>query len=219
MADPIDVGWCLSVTFRGRLCGQTTMTTFNYAVAEIEAGPVPSNVLAITDFNTAIVVAGNLKPDYMDAMPQNYELVAIDYQWIVPLRYRKQTILFGDFGTNEVDAETANLAGVFTLHGERAGRRFIANKHLPGLAGADVANGILGGPQLARLTAVKTQALANVVGGGVTWVPVIYGRYIAPYTKCGVAKPGQPQLLTTVTGGDVWDTVRVMRRRTVGVGI
>lgn len=217
---PVAVGWVVAVTFRGTMNNQIVMTTFHYMITEIAAGPIPSNVVSITDINTALTAPGNMQDDYAQAMPSNWSQTAMEYQWIAPIRFRK--IAFGNgfpVGGNINDAHTSNLAVVISLSGERSGRRFVANKHLPGIADGDFTGGIIGNPTLGDMTAVAAQSLANLVTPELTLVPIIYGRFIAPFVKCGVNKPGQAELKTPVAGAAVKDTVRVMRRRTVGVGI
>lgn len=220
MPDPIAVGWVLAATVRGAMNGQTTLTTWNYLVTEIAAGGVPSNILAITNFNTEWQQPGDMQDDYTNAMPANWVMDAMEFQWIAPSRYRKITFPNGNpGGGNPGDAHTSNLAVVITLNGEKATRRSISNKHLPGIAQDDYLDGILGNPTLASMTVLAAQTQADIVADNVTYKPIIYGRFIAPFVKCGVNKPGQPELKTLVTGATVRNTVRVMRRRTVGVGI
>lgn len=219
MADPIAVGWVLSATFRGELFNQLVMTTFNYEVTEVPGGGAPSNILAITQFNTAFLAPGDMIDDYTNAMPVEYNLVAMDYQWIAPLRYRKVSKFDAAGPGNGGTTTTPNLAACITLAGDRATRRTVSTKHLPGLGGADIDDGILNGGAIARYGVVATQAQAAVVAAGTTYKPIIYGRFIAPFTKCGKDYPGQPELTTLIEFGFPQVTARVMRRRTVGVGV
>lgn len=218
MADPIDVGWVLQCNFRGDLFGQMCITTFNYMVDALPGGGAPSNVLALTQFDTAIEVAGNLVPDYMDCMPVNYNLLAVDLQWISPLRYRKVSFTNAAGPGNGSVTTTPNLAAVITLVGERATRRSIANKHLPGLGGGDITDGFIDVAVRPMYLPILAQAQADVVAAGTTYKPIIYGRFIAPFMKCGVLQPGQAELKTPIVNGFLNATARVMRRRTVGVG-
>lgn len=205
----LPVNAIIEATFQGRLFNQTILNIFHYRVA-LES-TIVDPIAEVTDFLGSFNDPGptGFRKLFMDCMPNNYTLVAARAQAIRPIRYR--AVLNTPAGVvGERDAtETANLAAVLTSQSNRSGRREIGGKHFPTGSATDIDAGVLTNDLKAVLTIFRNKWLTQIVtvGGGGVYQPVI----LHPGTVA-------PQF-SDITAVAIQDTVRVMRRRTVGLGI
>lgn len=195
------------VTFVGTLCQQRIMSTFLYKVTS--AAVETAQDVVFTAFDAELGKAGNLRPAYLAACPSNYTLNEIWYQQVAPIRFRRYTTLHGRPGLFSAVGQAANMSASVTRCGELSGRKYVGGVRIPiGTTADAVANGLLTAPQLAALQQVVNTIKLNVLPA-------------AP------AYTFQPQAGVNANPMDsvpVWDafyqlTSRVMRRRTVGLGI
>lgn len=202
----VSAGDVYEVTFRGSLDGQLILNTFHYGCSVVGGIPTPTTFAAAMD--ASISAAGGLASKFLACCPAAYVLNFIDYQDVAPVRYVKNTIAHGTGGTSGQDASTANLAGTVTRRGDLARRSNIGSLHVPY---PNLDPGASGGLTSAALnTALNALALSMtltlVLGGGVgTITPVLWKRPLATS-------------VVPITQAFAQRTLRVMRRRTVGVG-
>lgn len=200
------VGDRILVTFVGRLLQQRTMNTFLYRVASVPPG-TDIGVLAgfiYTELNTT----GGLASRYLDCVPVNLSLEQIWIQTIAPTRYTKSIFTVGDVGSGG-QADTANVQQSITRKGELAGRFSIGGIRVPCATTVDtITDGKLTTSALAALNALagEMKETLSVASGTATLVPQV-GTPPAPVNSI--------DLVDTIAE----NTVRVIRRRTVGLGI
>jgi hypothetical protein len=187
------------------------MNTFNYRVSTVVGGSPTINAFA-ADFLVSAQWAIN-ESTFRACCPNNYTHLQTWLQFVRPVRYvafKDEVNVAGDSGAA---ALTANLAAVVTRQGDIADKHNNGSIHIP-IAQDDtlIANG--------KLTAgfkTTVNAFAENVNDGITVTsgaatvttrPVLY--FITP--------SGSVNSRDVITAY-AQDTVRVMRRRTVGLGI
>lgn len=220
MADYAVVGNSVcQVTLISTLFGQTVMNTFHYRL-DLSGGNVAAGSAFLSDFNDALNAGGGLFEQYILCLPTQALNIHADFQWIDPDRFIKRTFVVNPTGGAAHVCTTPNLAAVLELRGNIASRRSVGTKHLPGLGGTAVAAGIVQAELRAQIQELGDQAVLDVAVGGRTMRPIVFGRARPSYTKPdGTVVPALPKSYKDVTGYVDQATARVMRRRTVGLGI
>lgn len=200
------------VTYRGSLCGQTLLSTFWYSLTA--AGPIANVDNAYDALLAGMTIAGGLKDDFLGVCPNNYTLDEVWIQKVYDARVMKKVYALALAGSHGVDAPTANLAAVITRRGELANRRNVSTLHCP-LPDASIVctDGLITDAgyktDLGDLAAeIKKDITPPAPWAGSTFKPVVFqpGPPPGPMTNYIVQTVISPQ-------------ARVMRRRTVGLGI
>jgi len=205
----IDAADIIQVTINGDLVGQQCLSVLHYAVTTVSGAP-QEQLDVFTALDTYWRGAGKLFATYGACTPTDWSSQTRRYQAIQPVRRVAAVISTGITGGALGAAGTANVAGVVTKKGDLGLRKDIGSVHIPGPPpGDNAANGLWGAPQRTLLAAFGVQLIASatVAVGGVNYTvsPVIYHR-------------DQPLNPTPITAFANQSTVRVVRRRTVGVG-
>lgn len=196
-------GSLLEATVKGSLAGQVTMSVFHYKLTNTFG--VPDGEATINSFHTEWGGNFDFFGAYKECCSNELTFTELVYQWIYPIRYRRVTKpLVGQAGTIVETSEPPNVAQVVTKVGERAGRHYVGTVHIPGLPKANNGNGLLVEQQLTLLTTFGGLVATAAQNG--TLVPVIFNR-------------SQPQDSPRIIDAFPQSTVRIMRRRTVGLGI
>jgi hypothetical protein len=199
------------LTFVGRLNGQTVLNTFWYDLFTV--GPAAS-VEAVYDVIDAQVFAGGgLQQKFLAVCPDNYTLEQKWIQLIWPTRIMKRVLASNTAGTWLNGADTPNLASVITRRAEIADKHSVSTLHIPLPDPAVIlTEGVItNAPYLAALQALAAEMKDDLVGPGApatTLRPVIFN-------PAQEAPPSTRYIVQTVVN----TTSRVMRRRTVGLGI
>lgn len=218
MAYPINANDVCLVTIRGVLLDQVVMTTLAYRHAPGSV-VITNGAAFLDDMFANLDQAGDVLEDLVGALPGNMGEILVDLQWVYPIRYRKKTYTPTINLGQGSDTTISNIAAVITVAGEQASRRTIANKHIP-ISQLDVEAGQLTAGYAAVLEAYKTQILADLLPvAGHPMEPIIWGPPKAAYTKCGKDYPALPALRTDIVTAVIQDTSRVMRRRTLRLGV
>lgn len=209
----------MQVTLRGTLFNQTVMNTFHYRV-DSGGGVLADGAAALSQMNDALGIPDSFYDTYQRVLPPQVVNIIADLQWIDPDRFVKRTFPVWPLGTGAFTATTPNLSAVLELRGDIADKRSIGTKHIPGLGGVAVAGGLVQAALLADLEEFGQQARLPQTVGGRTMTPIVFGRARAAYTdKFGVLHPAIGKSYRPITEFTVQTTARVMRRRTVGLGI
>jgi len=198
----VPVGAILEATIRGSLASQTTLSLFHYMLNDTA---IPDGAAFLTTFNTAFNIAGGVVDKYRLCCCEDFTLNEVRYQWIYPTRFR--SVSFAPFiGTGSIVDQSAppNVAQVVTKRADVASRRGIGTLHVPSVPNAQIADGKLLGGQLTRLSALGTALSAALVTARMD--PVLLRRDL-------------PAASPIITSTVAQETVRVERRRTVGLGI
>lgn len=195
----------------GSAFGQRIMLTHAYQVVGID--PNQSELTVTTAILEALRGGGGgdlFETEYLACLPVDYTLDYWYAQKVAPVRYRYAKHTRGVTGTHADGCETANQAAVLTGTTVLSGRSQISNKHIgPIPQSANVqANGLVAAAYKAKLSALGAKMDNGLVDAaiGLSMFPVII--HPTPATSSTLIIDFQPQ-----------DTIRVMRRRTVGLGI
>lgn len=195
------------VTFYGTCHGQRILNTFHYRINAMSGTPTVEDVA--NAMYTEMTDTGKLVEDFLAVMPQNYTLSQVWIQQLTALRSAKQIYANGTIGSLAVDAVTANVATVITRRGAGGTRRDVGSLHL--LVPPTSTYLVDGEITSTYATAVaplvtQVQQAITVLSGGVSFGPVLY-------------HPGQTPNYTPIDAAFIQDSARVMRRRTLGLGI
>jgi len=204
----LPVNSIIEVGMVGSLLNQRILSVFHYAVTSPSTETVVQNEVA--QFLAQISNGGalSLSTTYTECLPANATLLQVTAQALTPLRYARQKVLKNQMGTQD-DTNTPNVAGVITKQTDFSGRRYIGGVHIPTGGTLSVQDGFLTEDFKAKLFTFAGTMIQQVtiVPTGAIYTPVIYHR--PPLTTAP----------TPVVAFTVQDTSRVMRRRTVGLGI
>jgi hypothetical protein len=195
------------LTIKGELCGQTIMSTFGYVVQTVAANTSQHSAFDLLD--QEIVKANQLIPAYRACIPTNYHMLQTWWQVFSPQRYAAYKIAKDLPGLWPVAATTANVSANIVRRGDFATRRDVSSLHVPiSPDDTSVVDGMIGNilkPLLTTLAAELIQPLEAVI-------PQLLCNPIIP-NDLGAGQ------FTLVTNSFAMNTSRVMRRRTVGLGI
>lgn len=194
-------------TIVGRLCGQRTMNTFLYRVSACEADTEQSDFF--TALNASMNAAGGVAQRMKGCCPANWRHVESWYQVISPVRFRKLAYPVDAAGLFASTALTPNVQASITRTGDRSGRKYIGGTRIPiGSDSFSTADGMITPELKAALTALTDSMKLNIITAGTvaTYIP-----------QLGIPKP--PALSYDLYDCFAQDTTRVIRRRTVGLGI
>jgi hypothetical protein len=192
----------------GTLLGQTVIATFHHRVVTPSTLPNASDELAAWLGEQWNNVANTPSGAYINCCPLEYTNTRVTAQAIEPTRLRRVTQVRnhpGDVGNTEV----SNLQASVTFFTNLAGRSQIGGKRIP-MAPDQAVDGFVSEAYKTLLTtfAANCVGLKVVIQGGAVYAPCIYHR-----------APTVVPTFTDIEDAIPQDTVRVMRRRTVGLGI
>lgn len=210
MADPIAAGDIVQVIIESRVEGQSLLNVLYFKANEAEVGSTYQESLAqliesiVSDPNTAIV------PRMTPLMGPNVTVANVQAQRVYPTRdvYRRQPT--GEPGTHVDDCDATNVAAVIVKQSTVAGRGRSGTFHLGGLANTTYALGHMTTDAQTLMLALG-DSLDDKQPGIVDteqWQPGMFNPSLGAgmnFTEIGATTPRE--------------TLRVMRRRTVGVGI
>lgn len=145
---------------------------------------------------------------FRNALPTNVVLQRVRTQKIAPQRSPYTESVIGQLGLWPNPASTGNLAGVITKRGSLGTRKSVGSLHIGPIPDTAYVQGVISAGYVGVLQILydALAAVFTVPGSGVTYQMVIYNR---------TSTPNWNQIAATT----VQDTVRVMRRRTLRVGI
>lgn len=210
---PLAVDDIFLVTFKGECANQTILNTFYYRIDELGTAPLPTDYQAQTILADALTAGGAdiLQTPFINCMPQNYTLSEVWVQKVFPARYRKYVEAEAAEGTIAADALATNLAAVVSRFGIQANRHNIGSLHVGPIPTGSTwqVDGQITSTYKALLITLGSAMLevVDLLGSNkIKWVPVLFAA---------TGTPVHNDIVTTVAQ----DTVRTMRRRTVGLGI
>lgn len=204
------VGSNVLVTFEGRLAGQITLSTFWYNIASL--GSAANLSQFYNDVNDQVQDADGLADKFALCCPADWAFLRVWVQVIYPIRYAAAKFVNGDIG-GDGEALAANHAAVILRRGDLANRKNVSTLHVPlAVVAENVEDGILkpGGVKV-KLVDLAVALLQPISLAGST-----PGRMDPIVTN---PRNGTPPTEALLTQAAVMDTARVMRRRTVGLGI
>lgn len=219
MAYAINGNAVCQATFKSKVFGQTCINTFHWRL-DLGGGTLTNGALFLDDFFDELNTPGGFNAKLSAAYGQAVLAVEVDLQWIDPDRFRANNYVVIGGGLGAWLATTANTAATLELRGDIADKRGRGIKHIPGIGGTAIAQGLIAAPTVVALQELGLAASFDVLVGARIMSPIVFGRARAGYTKPdGTVVPPLPKAYRPVTSFAVPLTSRVMRRRTVGVGI
>lgn len=195
----------VEVTFEGKVFGQQTISTFFYKVNGVTVGiPIFTE---LSNFIGKIRAPGKLFQKYQNVTTDGLEDLNVYAQVVYPIRYRYTND--GELTqTGAVEEETMppNVQASITRVAERAGQRYTSHLAVPAVPRTASIAGLLLTGYMTDLQALADEVIATIVlDSGVEMTPCIFHpQYTPVYEPLFLAFPQE--------------TIRVMRRRTVGLG-
>lgn len=206
MSIPLAVGQYYRVTHDLTMMSQRLMNTFNYRLDTV--GTETDNEALGIAMRLVLNAAGRLRAKYLLAIPPQVTLANTWIQTLWPTRMRKQTFVDALPGTLAGIASSANTAASIERNGDRASRHDIGRIQLPAANDTgSITNGVItAAGYLAALNALGLEMITTITTAG--------GSVLRPV----LLRTPVDGSFSYVIGGTVQTTLRVMRRRTVGVG-
>jgi len=195
----------------GSCFGQRIMLTHCYAITSQTIGA--SDAVATTALLDQLRAGGGAdiwEALYLDCLPAEYQL---DYWYVqkdAPVRVRAAKVTRAVPGTHANPVLTANLAATITFNANLAGRPNLSTKHIGPLPDGA---GVTADGEILAAYDTKLSALAN---GMMTQITAGIGGIVFDAV---IPHPAPAGSWTLIAGQSRGTTVRVMRRRTVRVGI
>jgi len=205
----ISVGDIVAVSFLGTINAQRTVTTLHFRAADA-SGTATSTLMQ--NLITLIRAGGGggdtLETTFLNCCAQNFTLNSIRAQKLSTVRAKFESQNRASPGNVAVDCDITNISGVLTKQGALANRRNIGSVHMPAVPNGYASAGDVSGTYLTLLNAMaaKLTDVQTVAADTVNYFPVIFNRTTpadSPFISSAFAQT----------------TMRVMRRRTVGLGI
>jgi len=202
----------VEITYNYSFANQRYMNVLHYQkfAPQTVVTDIPTELDQIKT-EAARVGAGTLSTAIHDCIPPNVDVDFVRVQEIYPSR--SAVVDSGSLGAGSAinNAVTGNIAAVITKRTQFAGRDQVGAVHIPCVPPDECADGEIdnGGAYYASLQALAGKLIDNLVpvGTGALYRPVLFHRLTQP--------PTSTQVWSTI----VQPQVRVMRRRTVGLGI
>lgn len=197
------------VTYKMRLWGQRIMNTFYYSVSAV--GAVPGDRwTAYASLRTQMQLPAGLEVDLRACMTADVSLETLRLQFISPQRMAFREFVVGNNGTHPGVSGTPNVAASIERRTELASRHGVGRIQIAGMPDNAYSTGFLTVPYIAVLDTLATEIPRDITdAAGNTYRPVL--AYHDPLSA-------PPWVASPVIGCETKNTVRVMRRRTVGLG-
>lgn len=201
------VGSILQASIESLVNGQRLLNVLHY---KVEAESTEADVKDEQEnFATQLNAVGGIVPKMQAAMSIEATISQVVVQFIRPERFARSTLEIDDTGTIASDCNAQNVAAVITKRTAFAGRWAVGAFHLGGVPVNGYVAGNLEPAYKAFVLALAEQLLEPIV------IPIVGGTYVPVLVHPIGEHGGSTELAET----EVQDTLRVMRRRTVGLGI
>jgi len=204
----LPVGAILEVTYLGRLLNQLTMNVRHYYVAAQSTTPgFTDEIENILGYFSGGGI-GALLPAYLQALPENLTVQQVSVQVVRPDRLRRQSNTINQGGLGPETA-VSNVQASITFTTRLSGRDQQGGMRVP----ASPANAEAGNwsaayqTDLTTLAARLSESFTEPDGDGI-YQPCVFHR-----TKAA------PNDHTDIVAFIIQPTTRVIRRRTLGVGV
>lgn len=203
----LPVGTIWQVGIESLVSGQRCLNILHYRTT------AESTITGIADEAESVAAEMNkvngVIPKMLACMHTSATIVRVSAQAIRNTRYARQFVEVDEDGSIGTGSVTPNVSAVITKRTTFSGRWAVGSFHLAGIPSSQIVNGLLDSGYKTLVSEIASEILAPLdptVGGG-EYEPIL----LHPL--------GQHGGYTALTQADVQDTVRVMRRRTVGLGI
>jgi len=200
------IGDIIQATIKSTVCGQTMLNVLSYRVTAVSS--TTDVQVEQSQFGAQLNVANKVIDRMQNAMSNEATIQEVSCQFIRDTRWARSVVEIDIPGGIAVPCATANVAATITKRTEYAGRWAVGSFHLGGVPNDGYDGGLLD-PDYKDLVALLAAELIQpiITGAGGTYEPVL------------LHAPGEHGGYSNLTATEVQDTLRVMRRRTVGLGI
>lgn len=204
---PLLINDIIQYTLEYNVLNQVCLNVLNYRVLELVA-PVNDGNDALFEMLAELEGPGGIVNAVPPAIASNVTLVRHSAQKVRPTRFVRVSQLLNLPGTFPGNCTAPNVAAVITKKPIQSKRGLLGSVHVPGLSqeaylGGTITPALIGSLDTLALRIRTVQVLAVT---GVTLEPVLLSAATAFAPK-------------PVASVEIQSTLRVMRRRTVGVGI
>jgi len=207
---PLAASDIVQATFRYRFAGQEMIWVMNYRIFSTSSTQSVIEDLGTIGDKLKTTTTPNLLFYWLRVIPTNVVLHEVRTQRVRPTRSIFVQRLVNEPGTNAGgNASASNIAAVTTRKTELGGRKDISNSHIGPIGPTQIVDGKL----TAAFLVIMTDLAAAMSEDQFIATPSISLRPVVLH-KLGAVPPWGD-----VAVFSVGDTGRVMRRRTVGVGI
>lgn len=209
------VGDVVQLNLPTMLFEQQCINTFHYVVNTAGTGSV-SVVSDLDDLLTRFDLAGGLQATWITCVSLSNVIGNLELQQIKPIRSVKRFKVPTLAAGARPATSSTNLSAVITRGTDSGARGQVGSIHLPGLADTDQVTGEVLPALLAFMSALGSAMLDDVLVPvtGLKLKPVLFH----PDIKDNTGHVTRPWFVTPLTRTIPQPTIRVMRRRTVGVG-
>lgn len=203
----------IEVSYRGTLCGQTTLTVMHYRAKDLIEAHLTD---AMDDLHESLILADKQVDKYMASAASNFALNEVVIQAIETVRYARYSYTHDETGGQASPANVADLAAFVefstpfvTARKLKLKRGQTGGMHYAPVPSDKMDNGMIQAAylvaNLADTAAILIDPITTALGN--EWQPVIFHR--------GDVAPKW----TDISRFSIKPQARVMRRRTVGLGI
>lgn len=202
----IPSGAIIEVTISGRQDGQQVLNVYHYYMEK--EGGIDDGRAAAEGVMSTFCNAGGPFDTWLNCVTNQVDNVLVYAQWITPQRFKKvpRVAAAPTEGAVLLDGLPSNCQASITLRGEQADRHNTGRKAMPGVPVAWVTNSVINAVDQATYDTHAQTLLATQLGAeGERYTPVIFNRRT-------------PELSPIIVEAFIQPTIRVERRRTVGVG-
>jgi len=210
MANVVGAADIVEVTLLGSCFGQAVQNKFHYACISVSGADQASQDV-FDELDTELSAGAGLINLMLLLAPTQYELGAVRYQVIKPVRQVAYPVQHADNGLNTQNTLATNVAFAITKRGDLAGRRNISTTHVIGTTDGSLMDE-------GKLTPAAITLAENIAAFMDNQVSITVGAIDYEFGPV-IYHPTDPLNPTPITSCIVQPTARVMRRRTVGLGI
>lgn len=204
MPTPLPQNSIVLVTAEYYIDGQQCLNTIHYQFRS--PGPHPDYRLAMTELLSGLTAAGSFVDDLRAFMATDVSFWALHAQPVSPVRLARVSSIIDQPGLRAGTGLPSTIAAVISRKSDQVSRKGRGNVHIGGLVVPDNEDGVLSNAARLLLDTIAPNLIdTRVIPSGGDFVPVIWS-------------PATPNVVFDVTHTEVMDTIRVVRRRTVGVG-
>lgn len=216
----LDVGDIVELRFHGQSYGNLVLNVLHYKCTTAGVGSV-SVVDDLDKFLNALDTdANSVYQKWRLCVPTNTTIEVMEAQRVQPARSVKRVFVPSNVVPGRGGSSTANLSAVITKGTDIGARGQTGSLHLPGVADGDQVAAELA-PALITAMAVLGQTMllpVTVAATGLTVTPVLYHPPVKADPDHVPPIPARAYSSTVLTRAVPQSQVRVMRRRTTGVG-
>lgn len=205
---PLPAGAVIEIIYSGDMHGQRFMNTLHIYVAAVGDTPSIFDELDNIRGYYSDEGVGSALPAYLQCIPENAAVTSVSAQQITPTRSRRTISTLTETGLGGT-SDVTNVQASITFRTNFGGRDQVGGMRIPAAPSNAVA-GSWNDPYKVALTSLADVLKAGFTepGGTAIYQPCIFHRNL-----------GSPANRTDITDAIVQPTTRVIRRRTVGVGV